>query len=156
LVGDDTGTDGAELAPRAVAAVVATGEQAPSSGNLTPADNEWIDVDEPDTPAPEASGAADEMGFTVSDDAPAESGSEAPDSGGQPVAVGRVQPPGRLQAASLHVQPSTSASTVTMVRAGTVVELLGETASGSGYTWARIRTPQGLEGWLIAAAIRQE
>jgi hypothetical protein len=69
---------------------------------------------------------------------------------------GWVQPPVGYQSASLHVRPLTSAPLVAFVPSGTTVDLLGETARGSGYVWARVRSAQGIEGWLIAAAIRTD
>ncbi len=72
------------------------------------------------------------------------------------LATGTVHPPPGYLAASLHTLPSTAAPMLTMVPRGATVQLLGEWASGSGYTWARVRTPGGLVGWMIASAILSE
>ncbi len=72
------------------------------------------------------------------------------------LATGRIQPPRGYQAASLHTYPSTAAPMLTMVPRSTTVQLLGQWASGGGYTWVRVRTSGGQVGWMIATAVRPE
>jgi hypothetical protein len=73
--------------------------------------------------------------------------------GGPSALVGVVTPPGAYQAASMHQEPSTSAPMIQLVPGGELVHLLGERAVGGGYPWARVRTADGHEGWVIDWAI---
>jgi hypothetical protein len=129
----------------------------PGSGGLTQV---GADPNDGEAPGPPEHGATSLVNAENSSrdvaEATTEFGSQAPDIEVETITMRRVRPPGRFRAASLHAQPSTSATTVAMLQAGALIQLLGETVNGGGYTWARIRNADGLEGWLIAAAIGQE
>jgi hypothetical protein len=71
-----------------------------------------------------------------------------------PARLGFAAPPAGFESVSMHVAPSTAAARVTTVPSGQAVELLGQSASGDGYTWTRVRSADGREGWLIAGALR--
>ena len=50
---------------------------------------------------------------------------------------------------NVRLKPSTSAQIAGIAAEGTLVELLGETAQDETFSWERIRTPDGLEGWVV-------
>jgi hypothetical protein len=109
-----------------------------------------------DAQEPEATDAIGPFDAAESEDGAEESALQVQAASPNSPAMGRIQPPRGYRAASLHRQPSIRATRVALVPAGSYVELLGGTARGDGYTWTRVRTASGREGWLIAAAIRRQ
>ncbi len=51
---------------------------------------------------------------------------------------------------NVRLKPSTSAQIAGIAAEGTLVELLGETERDETFTWTHIRTPDGLEGWVVS------
>ncbi len=51
---------------------------------------------------------------------------------------------------NVRLKPTTNAQIAGIAAEGTLVELLGETEQDENFTWERIRTPEGLEGWVVS------
>jgi hypothetical protein len=103
------------------------------------------------TPLTPSSGAALSLAALLT---PSPTANEARVGDEGPVRLGFAAPPAGYESVSMHVAPSTSAARVTSVPTGEAVQLLGQSATGDGYAWARVRSGDGREGWLIAGALR--
>ena len=60
---------------------------------------------------------------------------------------------GHLDWVFLREAPTTSAQALTSLANGTPIQILPETASGNGFTWLRVRTTDGVLGWMVSTAI---
>ncbi len=57
---------------------------------------------------------------------------------------------------NVRLKPSTSAQIAGIAAEGDLVELLGETSQDETFTWEHIRTPAGVEGWVVTVFLEPE
>jgi len=120
-------------------------------------------LDESPAPSVEADDSASgvetlDLLADTEDEAATEDGPDAASPGAaQPaqsgVTTGTIRDPVRARAWALRAAPSPSARTLLSLTRGTRVQILPDTASGSGFTWLRVRTQVGVVGWVVADAI---
>jgi hypothetical protein len=54
----------------------------------------------------------------------------------------------------LRGTPSTTAPGIDTLAPGTVVDVLPESAEANGFSWVKVRTPAGLEGWVVSPVVQ--
>jgi Bacterial SH3 domain len=65
-----------------------------------------------------------------------------------------IRAPAGFDAAILREGPATTARSLRQLANGTSVDLLDGLAAGDGFTWARARTQDGAEGWVVSTALQ--
>ena len=64
-----------------------------------------------------------------------------------------TRPPVGFTAAFLREAPATSARALASLPSGTPIEVLSDSTSGDGFTWLRVRTGDGVLGWIVSTAV---
>jgi hypothetical protein len=64
-----------------------------------------------------------------------------------------IRAPAPFTAAWLRTEPSMTAPVYRLLPNGTPVDLLDGTAVGSGFRWSRVRTDDGLAGWVVSTTV---
>lgn len=64
-----------------------------------------------------------------------------------------TRPPVGFTAALLREAPATSARVLASLPSGTPIEVLADSASGDAFTWLRVRTSDGVLGWIVSTAV---
>lgn len=69
------------------------------------------------------------------------------------ISVGTTRAPQGFTTAFLRAGPTISAASLASLPNGTQLEILPDTASGDGFTWLRVRTADGVLGWVVSTAV---
>ncbi len=64
-----------------------------------------------------------------------------------------VRAPAGFNGAVLRATPSVVAPILASLPNGTVIDRLAETETGDGFTWLRVRTSNGLSGWIVSTTV---
>jgi hypothetical protein len=105
------------------------------------------------TPVVEVAGAVDARPAEVGtvDARPADLGTlDTPAAETRP---GTTRAPAGFSAAVLRAEPSTSSRALASLPNGTAIDVLPVSATGSGFTWLRVRTRVGTLGWMVSTAV---
>ena len=69
------------------------------------------------------------------------------------IQAGTTRAPQGFTSAFLREEPTTSAHALASLPNGTRLEVFPDTASGDGFTWLRVRTADGMLGWIVSTAV---